>query len=372
MVTGWCCGNLYLYGEATGNTEYMDTAVSRAQEIMTWVEQDPATRLALESWAMSSGTFVWGLCNSIFRQDPALGQNWLAIYGPMVQVFEPATYSWSNAWNVAYCNAQGGMFEVTGNPTYLDNHLWLTNYLLHKDVDNDGGIPASAAGSSDTDASWTTAYLAMMGCNPYLVSDIDAGVLIIRSPKNRTRITLGEPIDVLAVVGNWGTTALANVMVVASGPFQDTMYVDLQLNENLNVNLGPWTPSIPGIDSLRVTVSIPGDGNAFNDTDVNLFMVRAPLDGRYADAQGVRLEESARVLNGRVEVSFTLPQDDDITLTLYNSLGRRITVLLDGYCSAGLHNTFLNLSDLNLSSGTYIVRLQSNTGTACTRLHLVK
>ena len=108
---------------------------------------------------MSSGTFVWGVCNSLFKRYPDMGQDWLETYGPMVPVFEPSTGGWSNAWNVAYCNAQGGMFDVTGDSTYYYNQLNLAHYLLHQDSEPDGGIPASASGSTDVDASWTTAYL---------------------------------------------------------------------------------------------------------------------------------------------------------------------------------------------------------------------
>lgn len=373
MVTGWCCGNLYLYGEATGNAQYMQTAVSRGEQIIAWVEQDPTVRLALESWAMSSGTFVWGLCNSIFREDPALGQSWLATYGPMVQVFEPTTPSWSNAWNVAYCNAQGGMFDVTADPTYQQNHLWLTNYLLHKDIDNDGGIPASALGSSDEDASWTSAYLAMMGCNWYLTSEIDAGVLIIRSPGNRTRITLGEPIDIFAVVGNWGTAVLSDVMVVASGAFQDTLYVDLQPNENANVTFGQWTPSTVGIDSLRVTVSVPGDGNAINDSDVNLFMVQPSLYGEHANASTLRFDKETKITNGLAEISFSLPQTDEVVLELYNPLGRKVCTIFEGTFAAGSHSLTLEISgESQLSSGTYILHLQGSSGADCMKILLLK
>lgn len=373
MVTGWCCGNLYLYGEATGNEEYMRTAVRRGEEIMAWVEQDPITRLSLESWAMSSGTFVWGLCNSIFRYHPALGQSWLATYGPLVQVFEPTMPSWSNAWNVAYCNAQGGMFDVTADPTYQQNHLWLTNYLLHKDIDNDGGIPASASGSSDTDASWTSAYLAMMGCNLYLTSEIDAGVLIIRSPGNRTRITLGEPIDVSAVVGNWGTSALLDVMVVASGAFQDTLYVDLQPNQNANVTFGQWTPSSVGIDSLRITVFVEGDGNAINDSDVNLFMVQPSRGEDYAVRSTPHFDERARVISSSTEISFKLPQTGEISLTLYNTLGRRVGTIFKGNLTAGNHSITMGTPGMNhLSSGTYILRLQSDRGADCMKILLIK
>ena len=278
MVTGWCCGNLYLYGEAVENEQYMRTAVSRAGQIMEWVEANPTVRLALESWAMSSGTFIWGLCNSIFRYDPQLGQEWLATYGPMVQVYEPSAAGWSNAWNVAYCNAQGGIYDVTGDDTYFNNHLWLTNLLLHKDMDNDGGIPASANGSQDADASWTSSYLAMMGCDRYLGSDIDAGVLIVNSPRNRTAITLGEEIPVTAVVGNWGNEWLFDVMVMMEGAFQDTIYVDIAPYENERVDFGLWTPTSAGIDSIRATVIAEGDTNQYNDSDVSVFAVRSPID----------------------------------------------------------------------------------------------
>ncbi|TKJ41751.1 hypothetical protein CEE37_04060 [candidate division LCP-89 bacterium B3_LCP] len=370
MVTGWCCGNLYLYGEATGNDLYMTTAASRGEEVIAWIEFSPQTRLAMESWAMSSGTFVWGLCKSTFRADSVYGQTWLATYGPMVQVFEPNQQSWSNAWNVAYCNAQGGMYDVTGEQTYSDNHLWLTNYLLHKDLDNDGGIPASALGSSNADASWTSAYLAMMGCNYYLKSGDDAGVLIIRSPANRTRISLAIPVDVIATVGNWGTNLLEDVMVVTSGAYVDTMIVDLNPQANLNLNFGQWIPIAPGIDSLRVTVYADGDTVSFNDSDVNLFMVQSsagPLDENAEDSQ---LALNASVNNGSLKITYELPYAGNVSLVLYNVRGREVVKLSDGWSSIGNHIALFNIADL--PSGVYFARMQTDDLKQTQKILLIK
>ena len=379
MVTGWCCGNLYLYGEASGNEDYMRIAVSRAYEIMDWVEQNPTGRLSIESWAMSSGTFIWGLCNSIFRHNPGLGQSWLTIYGPMVQVYEPSTGGWSNAWNVAYCNAQGAMFEVTGDSTYLQNHIWLTNHLLHQDTDNDGGIPASESGSSDIDASWTSSYLAMMGCNRYLGAEIDAGVLIVRSPQNRSRLQSGEPVMVSALVGNWGMEALNDIMVVASGAYQDTLFISLNPMENITLEFGEWTPSAAGIDSVRVTVYAEGDTSGVNDTDISSFMVRAPVDETYlegCDESGYK--RTARFVKGQNSggkisgINFTMPEAGRAKIVMYNTIGQRVCTIFEDYLPAGVHSINPHVNLKYLSSGIYLLRLNTDYGSDFRKILFLK
>lgn len=365
MVTGWCCGNLYLYGEATNNETYRRVACQRAQQIMDWVAIDPQNRLAMESWAMSSGTFVWGLCNSIFRFDPALGQQWLATYGPMVQVYEPPSGGWSNAWNVAYANAQGGMYDVTGSSGYASNHLWLTNYLLRQDMDNDGGIPSSGLGSQNADASWVTCYLALMGCNRYSGSPVDAGVLIVTSPRNYGLLNQGRPIPITALLGNWGTQALSNVMVTVSGAYQDTLFVDLPLWHNVQANFGAWTPTVPGIDSLWVTVHAAGDSTTFNDADTSRFRVRPAAE--LADASA---KTQIGLSGASGSLSFTLPQSGHVQINLYNVMGQRIGVLLEGEFQAGNHLAPVNRG--SLASGIYFVELVTAQGSTCTKLPLLK
>jgi hypothetical protein len=365
MVTGWCCGNLYLYGEATGNQQYMDVACDRAQDIINWIEASPEYRLGLESWAMSSGTFVWGICNSIFRRDPAYGQQWLETYGPMVQVFEPSQPSWSNAWNVAYCNAQGGMFDVSGDSTYFWNQLWLTNYLLHRDSDNDGGIPASAAGSIEADASWTTSYLAMMGCDRHIGDAVDAGVLAILSPQHHSILDLNTPVPVNATLGNWGIQNLTNLLVTTSGALQETLFVDLPVNENVRVEFGDWIPTTSGIDSIRVTVHAPGDTNSFNNSEQIKFYVRPEtLESTEASREVLisRLDGNDR------QLSFQLTSAGQVRLTLYDIQGREVATLLEGTRNPG--NYTLTLPDL--PSGMYLIAAESTDKLSVKKLVILK
>ncbi|RJP75309.1 MAG: T9SS C-terminal target domain-containing protein [Candidatus Zixiibacteriota bacterium] len=366
MVTGWGCGNLYLYGEATGNQAYMDYACMRAQEIINWVAIDPANRLSQESWAMSSGTFVWGICNSLFRRDPALGQQWIATYGPLVQVYEPAAAGWSNAWNVAYCNAQGAMHDVSGNPVYAENHLKLANLLLSRDLDNDGGIPASAAGSSDVDASWVTSYLALMGCDHYMGLPADAGVLMVLSPRTYTSVNLGQPVTVRAAVGNWGIQALPQVMVTVEGAVQDTLWVDLPAGSNTAVDFGPWTPTVAGIDSLWVTVHAPGDTVAFNNTDISRFRVRAPVE---AEAGGPSQPVLLTSGPGNM-IAWELPQPGWSRLTLYNLRGQLVETLANGHYPQGI--TRLPRNFPALSNGIYFLCLETAYGASSLKFAIVK
>jgi hypothetical protein len=374
MVTGWCCGNLYRYGEATGNPTYMNVAVERARQIINWVAVDPQNRLSLESWAMSSGTFVWGLCNSIFRSDPNLGQQWVATYGPMVQVYEPAQAGWSNAWNVAYCNAQGGMYDVTGDSRYQTNHLRLTQLLLSRDQDNDGGIPASAAGSQYTDASWTTCYLALMGCDRYLGAGIDAGVLLVTSPRNLSRLTVGVPIPVTALVGNWGTQNLTGVLVTVDGALQDSLYVDLPPHQNIAVNFGTWTPAVTGIDSLWVTTHAPGDTTGFNDSDISYFKVRGQFEedrlsevpASNANPPQLRLTSNGSLENLRLEVL----SSGHARIELFNIRGQKVAGIPERFYSVGEYN--LGFPSVSPPSGVYFVVWRSERNLSSQKILILK
>jgi hypothetical protein len=53
---GWAAGNLYLYGEATSNLTYMNSALVQGADVLAWIDLAPSTNLAAEYWAMSSGT----------------------------------------------------------------------------------------------------------------------------------------------------------------------------------------------------------------------------------------------------------------------------------------------------------------------------
>jgi hypothetical protein len=63
--------------------------------------------------------------------------------------------------------------------------------------------------------------------------------------------------------------------------------------------------------------------------------------------------------NPMTQISFNLPHSGNISLTVYDMLGRVVDVLVDGYKSAGRHALLFDATEL--ASGLYIYRLQSGT-----------
>ena len=71
-------------------------------------------------------------------------------------------------------------------------------------------------------------------------------------------------------------------------------------------------------------------------------------------------------------ISFSLPQSDEVTLTVYDVLGREVSTLVDGEeLQSGTHE--VNFDGSNISSGVYLYRIQLSSGQQLSRrMTLVK
>ncbi len=74
--------------------------------------------------------------------------------------------------------------------------------------------------------------------------------------------------------------------------------------------------------------------------------------------------------NGQTVVSVSLARGEDISIRVYNALGQLVTVLADGYFSAGDHR--IPWDAPGVSSGTYFVRLSTGAGSTTARLVIAK
>jgi len=288
FVEGWAAGNLYLYGEERNNAAWMASALSLATTVKTFIDVDPVRNLALETWAMSSGTMVWGLCNSTFRDDPAAGIAWLAVNGARVDTFQPwydvpnDSFDWDNSWNVAYANAHFAMYDLTGEPAYHQNAVNLTNLLLAYDEDDDGGIQGTTQDPVTEDMSWVTCYLTKFGVDRLLGTppSIDAGVLAFASPEDQALyvLPLGAPIPIEVTVTNYGLADLTGVSVQLEGAIELSTTLDLPYAARPTLTLDPsWSPGA-GQYELTVSTSVPGDENPSNDQLTIQITVLAPSD----------------------------------------------------------------------------------------------
>ena len=74
--------------------------------------------------------------------------------------------------------------------------------------------------------------------------------------------------------------------------------------------------------------------------------------------------------NAEIQVKFNLPLEQDVSLKVYNLLGRMTAVLAQGKYSSGLHETVWNAS--NQASGIYFLRLEYGENVSTDKVLLIK
>jgi len=167
--TAWAVGNLYEYAEDVGDAALKASALALAEQVKALAEEAPATRIGSYSWAMSGGATVWGLHESYFREHPGEEAAWMAQYAPYMPELVPAgSNTWDNAWNAWFMLGYYAAYHATGDAAYWTRFDNIAGNLVAQDTDDDGGIPASQAGTSDADQSWVTSYMCYMGMDRIL------------------------------------------------------------------------------------------------------------------------------------------------------------------------------------------------------------
>ncbi|MCC7431763.1 T9SS type A sorting domain-containing protein [bacterium] len=275
FVAGWCAGNLYLYGVDTNNQNYKNTAVTWGNNVKTWLEANVAN-FSREDWAMSSGTAVWGLCNSTFKENPTLGQTWIAQNSANFEVFVPYTnisgYDWDASWNVAYANSHAALFDVSGDSSFYRNHLALTDTLISFDKDKDGAIPAETAVINNEDMTWVSCYLALMGAGNTLANlpQHDVGFREIVLPKKNQTFAVGQPIPLKVRLENFGLEVPTSLILINANVTGTSL--NSGLNSFVNVcgsvvlELGTFTINQAGTYELVFSLQSQGDSDFRNDT----------------------------------------------------------------------------------------------------------
>ncbi|UCC79513.1 MAG: T9SS type A sorting domain-containing protein [Candidatus Zixiibacteriota bacterium] len=82
------------------------------------------------------------------------------------------------------------------------------------------------------------------------------------------------------------------------------------------------------------------------------------------------LQNYPNPFNAQTTIRFVLPQSQNVLLTVYDLLGRRVEKIIDEYMQAGVHN--INFDASNLSSGVYFYRLEAGDRVETKRMVLLK
>jgi hypothetical protein len=368
---GWAAGNLYLYAEAGGDANLLSAALNQGQDVLSWLNAAPAARLGYEYWAMSAGTCVWGVCNSVFRADPVAGGTWIATNGGYVDVwqdwYQVPGYDWDGSWNVANANAHFAMSDLAGPTPWFANGVLVTDALLSLDTDDDGGITAESIDLPNEDMCWVTSYLAKF-CLDRLIgtpAQDDLGVLRFVGLDDGDVFEVGRPIPVRILATNFGLADQTGVTVTLTGDWGDadfTRNLPFAAMDTITVDAA-WVPPAPGLYTLTAATHLPGDANAANDV-VTVTLAVGNLTATPIEAVATTVRPTTNPFGHATGLSFALPRATEVRLEVFDARGRRVARLHDGPLDAGTRTLAWDGRDAGgreVPSGVYLYRAEIGT-----------
>jgi hypothetical protein len=114
---------------------------------------------------------------------------------------------------------------------------------------------------------------------------------------------------------------------------------------------------------------VTGDGWYIDDIFIESFVTDIEDDPSLPNAFDLS-QNYPNPFNARTTIEYLLPNDADVTLEIFDVLGRRIETLVDGNQSSGAHSIVWNAD--NVASGLYFYRLQTVDYSAVRLMTLIK
>jgi plastocyanin len=74
--------------------------------------------------------------------------------------------------------------------------------------------------------------------------------------------------------------------------------------------------------------------------------------------------------NSTTDIAFSLPQESQVSLRIYDLVGREISILAEGVWGAGEHH--LSWSPIGLASGIYLLKMETSTFNASRKMTYLK
>jgi hypothetical protein len=173
---------------------------------------------------------------------------------------------------------------LTQDSTYWNNAIYITDSLVHLDLDQDGGIPPGRGFPQTNDHSWVSSYMGWMGMEHAInaISFDDLAMVGFASPAPSLPHLAGDSLLVTVGVANNSATMLSG-RVYVSGRFVDSMDVELEAGQQRNFTfahrwVSPDDNTLPASSPLHARIVCASDSNHANDTISVGFDIRRGTD----------------------------------------------------------------------------------------------
>lgn len=266
FVTAQAAGMAYDYALERNDPVLRDTALARGTRVKNWIAADARYRLSYQTWAMCGATAFWGVAKTYCQADTVAGRIWLETYTDSLPGFYPAG-NWNCSHNIWLAYAYRASAEITGTPLPRLMHHYLTDTLLMKDTDLDGGIPATWTDPNTQDQTWVSTYLHFMGMDGLIdtIYSQDIAVYEFLSPAP-TGLYI-EPYELIPVfrIENVGTTPISGTVYCQVGSQEQTQFItNLPVWDEETLSFDFPSPLTRGVHHL--TAFFTNDENPANDS----------------------------------------------------------------------------------------------------------
>jgi hypothetical protein len=278
----------------------------------------------------------------------------------------------------------GGEQWISGeqqNITWVSQNI--TNVGLDFSDDNGSNwtnIIASTPASTGS-YSWTIPNISSTQC---LVRISDASDPLSNDVSDATFSILNPTVTVLTPNGGehwtigsfrqitWNSTDITNVKIEYSTD-NGTAWLIVTASRPAGNGTHNWI--IPNAPSTQCLVRISDVSNpAINDISDNTFTIEEPVSVKNLDS-GIPdhyelFQNYPNPFNPSTAINFSLPEETNVTLKIYNTLGEKIADLFVGRLYAGFYSYHWNA--LNFESGIYIYELRTDNFVSVKKMALLK
>lgn len=201
-----------------------------------------------------------------------------------------------------------------------------------------------------------------------------SGISVLPGALDFGQVAVGAPSRDTLVISNTGTTTLVVSNVTTNSPYfipgRTSFTIPASSTDTLSVTFSPAAVQLYN-DTLRIASNAPSTP----------FIV--PLSGSGTSSVSVgggeelptafALEQNyPNPFNPTTLISYALPQESFVTLTVYNNLGQVVSTLIREQQRAGRYTVPFSTNNDGVSTGMYFYRLQAGTYVETRKMILIK
>jgi hypothetical protein len=307
--------------------------------------------VASNQWSAVRGGFGGSLALSDLPADTAL-----VVTGKMKFVgggFD----GWSGLrFGLFYSDSAGVVDSTADGPMWSGSEAYSTGYLFCPNSGtNDNPTWSGSGGNGSVGGVVNATWLSTNGANNYILSD-----------QKTTNVSGAGTYDFKLTfkdMGSQGTAvgySISGPSYLLEGHAMDTSSSRPTKFNAINFAVSGGNLSTTGLDITDVLVDVGSPViTGVSDEKNSTLPMTFSLSQNYPNP-----------FNPTTTIKFGLPKAADVSLVVYDILGRKVTELVHGNLTAGYHTVNFNAS--NLASGVYFYRIQAGDFVSVKKLMLLK